>query len=187
MRRDWVRVRLEPLHINFADHVAGRRYTTARELGREFDPTQPTDYESAIGRDILGARCEAAAKLFLNPVRWNLPYKRITGIPDFDDFIDAKGIRKDRHKLLVKPDDDPEWAYLCVNATHHPTYWILGWKWGYEAKRTEFSDDPVGGYRAFFVPQDELRSPVSLLPILRKRQQGREIAAPRRSGSARGA
>jgi hypothetical protein len=136
-------VRLEQLHIDTADKVARRRRAWAVEHALEPANGAPIDNDEALALDILGARCEAAGKLFYNPIRWHAVRDEVTN-PDLGSFIDVKGIREHGHRLIVKGHGHPEWAYVLVSAEEHPWYHILCWCWGSDAMQQRFWQDPTG-------------------------------------------
>jgi hypothetical protein len=164
-------VRLELSHIDFADNVAALRRSQAFMRARKAHNRAPTNFDGAFAIDRLGARCEVAGKLFLNPIVWHAYAERISGLPDLGDFIDVKGRSKDWHSLIVQKDDEDRWAFLLVDASGHPDYRMVGWLWGHEAKQQEFWNDPAGGRAAFFVPQTSLRDSSELFDEVRRRER----------------
>jgi hypothetical protein len=63
------------------------------------------------------------------------------GLPDLGDFID---VMKPDHRLVVAEDDRPDFAYLLIDGSRHPTYKIKGWLWGYEVKIEDNFDPEFG-------------------------------------------
>ena len=168
--RRWIR--LEKLHIDFADDLAARRRGAALEIergAREGHEIERPEFDL----EVLGARCEAAGKLFLNPVKWHAFSRTVRDLPDLDDFIDVKGAPQAHHSLLVQEGQPDNFAYLLILGHAHPDYEIVGWAWGWECKKDRELSDPVGGMPAYFVGQDEsiLKPPDELREILRERQQ----------------
>lgn len=162
-------IKLEAEHVAFADQVAIRRQAAAIERQRPAHNGAPEATPAALAIHILGARCEAAAKLYLNPIHWNAFHASVKNLPDLGEFIDVKGIAKPSHRLIVQKDDAAEWAYLLVNAFEHPLYTMEGWCWGRDAQHPAFWRDPVGGRAAYFVARDRLRPPHELVDIVRRR------------------
>jgi hypothetical protein len=155
---DWV--------IEYADNVAALRQATAFFNGRQNANGLTGSFDELLWFHRRGTRCEAVGKLYMNPIVWHAFAERITGLPDLGDFIDVKGRRLWRHKMLVQLDDEDNFAFLSVCSEQHPDYAICGWLWGHEAKNDKFRDDPVGGRPAYFVPQKELRDPEELRLII---------------------
>lgn len=164
------KVRLERLHLSFADKVGFQRHQNAMVNGREPCNGAPNDPVTSLEMHIMGARCEAAGKVYYNPVKWHA-YKPsgIRNLPDLEDWIDVKGRGKHWHHLVVQKDDDPSWAYVLVSAEDHPLYHIVGWLWGKEAMLKKFWDEPVPGRPAYFARRP-LRDPADLYREIRRRQ-----------------
>jgi hypothetical protein len=170
--RHHVWITLEQRHIEVADKAALARRNAAREHNRKPVNGAPIEHNAGLKIDILGCRCEAAAKLWANPVEWHAFAERVTDLPDLHDFIDVKGIDHGWHSLIVQKGSPKDWAYLLVNGEEHPRYCIMGWVWGHEAKQEQFWGDPKGGRPAYFIRQHNpiLKPPAELLVELRKRQ-----------------
>lgn len=129
------------------------------------------DYETrlSLGRD--GYRAEAAARLFFGrDIEWTIKAK-VTRLPDFAGFIDAKGRTKTHHKLCITPDCSKDRAFLLVCGAKHPHYRIVGWCWGHEAMQEEYWGDPGTGRPAWWIPEGDriMKPPVELLDEIRKR------------------
>jgi hypothetical protein len=169
-------IKLEPIHIERADHFARRRQAAAIERNRQPHNGAPVEPIAAMSIQVLGVRCEIAGKLYLNPVTWNAFSARIHNLPDLEDWIDVKGRSKRRHDLMVQIGAPPNWAYLLVRAHNHPVYEISNWCWGYEARTVPISD-PSGesGKRsgpAHFIPANHpvMKPPEELFAEVRRRQ-----------------
>ena len=65
-----IRIRLNQLQLAFADWIARERRRLAVVHGRKQTNGAPTDEATALWRDVLGARCEYAAWLWLKPTEW---------------------------------------------------------------------------------------------------------------------
>lgn len=162
-----VTIRLENLHIDFADKLAVRRQDAADRRRRPAKNGAPTSRPRALAMHVLGTRTEAAGKLYLNPIAWNAFVEDVRDVPDLGDFIDVKGRSKSWHNLIVQEDDPANWAYLLVDASKHPIYSVIGWCWGHEAKQKKFWNDPAGGRAAYFVDDRRiLRPPTDLFAIV---------------------
>jgi hypothetical protein len=156
----------------YADAVAAMRHGSAYIKNRKNKNNLVGDFDDLLWLNRVGTRCEAAAKIYLNPIRWHAFEERITGLPDLGDFIDVKGRSRERYDLPVQKDDEDHFAYLLVTAERHPDYLIWGWCYGYEAKQDHFWDDPKGNRPAYFVPKTDpvLRSPEELRDEVRARE-----------------
>jgi len=159
-------------HVAFADKVGKARQRAAVLRDRPAHNGAPVDDLSAEAIHVLGARGECAVYRYLSPVKWNHLRENVSGLADLEDWIDVKTRAKNWHSLIVQKDDPAEWAYILADASDHPYYRLVGWCWGYEAKRQEYWSDPVGNRAAYFVKPDNdvLKSVADLIPILRGRQ-----------------
>jgi hypothetical protein len=130
----------------------------------------------------FGARCEAASYKWAKPVDWKILRPWRPRQPDLHDFIDVKGVEKAHHALIVRPDDEDNWAFLLVDGSAEPFYHIIGWCWGSEAKTQPLEDRSRTGGRdpVHWVDRDGsmLRDPAQLLLVLRERQLFPERSAP---------
>jgi hypothetical protein len=163
-------ITLTPEIIEYADNIAALRQGTAFLKKRPNTNGLIGSFDKLLAIHRMGARCEAAGKLYFNPIRWHAFAERIKGLPDLGNFIDVKGRAREFHNLIVQKDDEDDFAFILVCAERHPDYTLCGWLWGFEAKRPEFWDDPAGGRPAFFVPPAVLREPEELLAEVRRRE-----------------
>lgn len=171
-------ITLDEAQVAEADGLARRRQADAVRRGRIPGNNLTADWAEAMAIQTQGCRGERAAKEWLEPVKWNDFAEDIYNLADFEDWIDAKTIKRPDHKMIVQRNDNPDWAYLLVQGARHPHYQILGWMWGREAQAAAVTD-PTGKNRgAHFVEQgwgeprvgDRWRHPDSLLAELRYRQ-----------------
>lgn len=166
------KILLEELHILYADDVAVNRMNFAKD--NYYKPKNGGEWsgEITLWKDRLGARCEAAGKLYFNPVSWNL---YIHHLPDFDNFIDVKGVQHKHHCMIVQKDDPPHWAYVLVDASEHPIYDVVGWCWGWEAKQTGLTDPSRENRPAHFISRENqiMKPPHTLWELLRGLQKAR--------------
>ena len=170
-------------HIDACDRLVARRLEILATLPGWRRSTDDED-------DKLGARAEMGAFLYLKPVKWNaiFPREQVEAgeeIPDFHDFIDAKGIRRSTDHMIIPCDgqhnkDLPidHHAYLCVGCWDFPTVTICGWLWGREIReRYRVREQWHRGRWRYgrWVPQRDLRDAQSLIPILRQAQRDRPL------------
>jgi len=160
-----ISITLSKKDIAKADWVARRRHESSIERGYLPKNGAPTEKKAALAIDIRGARAEMAAALWLEPRNWEYLPDKVKGVADFDGWIDAKAIRKYNHRLIVKQDALVDWAYLAVCSEDHPTYNIMGWCYGYEAKQIEPTDPTGHRDEAHFI---ELSNPMIKPPQLLK-------------------
>lgn len=159
---------LQPHHDGHADMVGTRRRQTAIAAGSvHTNRWHPSD-ALAMWKNRQAARCELAAKLWLNPITWN-EYQ--VGGADLGDFIDVKGVELAHHRLLVPLDAKDDFAYLLVDSWLSPRYAIVGWVWGHEGKThplesLEGEDRPCHVVRRSWPP---MRDPVELFHEVRRR------------------
>ena len=163
-------------NITFCEDLSLRRHDSAARNNRRPKNNAPTADRWAFAICRHGVFCECAGWLYLRPCTWHAYAEEVHGLPDYENWIDAKGITQRHHHLLVQCDDPDDWAYLLIGSWDHPYYDILGWCWGREAKTAPIRD-PIGECGGdprpcHFVPQDApfMKSPVSLYDELRRRQ-----------------
>jgi hypothetical protein len=157
--------KLNDAMIREADWVAVKR--TEDGNGR---PTQRPD---AAVIDVMGARCERAAKICFEPIVWHkfVADHELGNVPDLGDFIDVKGTNYAEPWLKVPAHKiKNHWAYLCVSAADHPYYWIAGWLWGHELAQQQHLKFPERP--AFSVEVAQLHKPYLLQQIARERANG---------------
>lgn len=76
--------------------------------------------------------------------------------PDVMPDLEVRRISKDWWRLPVYRDDHPDRRFVLVSGSM-PTYTIVGWIQGYDARRVgEFLDQHNTGVGAWFVPQNAL-------------------------------
>ena len=167
-----IRVTLTPTMIEYADNVAAVRQGTAFLKQRPNANGLIGSFDQLLAIHRQGARCEAAGKVYLNPIRWHALAEHIKGLPDLGDFIDVKGCSRDTDRLILQRDCEDDFAYLQI-FNRHPGYFIGKWCWGFEGKQEQFWDDPKGGRPAYFVTP--WRDPEELFAEVRLRQ-GDKIA-----------
>lgn len=170
-----VRVDLNSEVIADADALTLRRDRNAVDEDRPpCNGAPPNDTEEAYLISRLGTRCEAAFNQWAQPIVWRrFQTGKLGKLPDFDDWIDTKGIRKSHHALIVKDNEPAHRAYVKVYAGDHPTYYLVGWQWGWVAKGVEMTD-PVGNRPAHFY-KGRLRPMSILLKMIRERQVSRGL------------
>lgn len=170
---DYVDVHLTPEETAQADHIALLRRQAALQHKRNHDG-HFRGWDADLSKERLGARCEMAAKKWLDPVSWVsfVEGERIGHQPDLADFIDVKGTRyaeAGKGNLILRPRswDHREWAYLHVVGEYHPHYVITGWCWGYEGMTLPYYNRISGNWE---IPPKHLRGPDGLIEIVRERQ-----------------
>ncbi len=113
---------------------------------------------SAWDVDIEGACGELAACKALR-VYWN-PSVDVFNVPDIPPDIDVKATASGQ--FIVKPHYIDSRRYLFVQGTA-PTYKVVGWIFGYEAKHAEWFTTQRADYpKVYFVPREALHSPDSV-------------------------
>jgi hypothetical protein len=158
-----------------ADDVAARHQREARKRGARPHGGASEDPREALALKRLGIRGEQAGRyVFLAagiPIRWRSLEPYDAHAPDYEDWIDAK-TRPHRDKsLIIKPDDNPTWAYLLVCADMHPVYRLIGWGRGWDLKDDRFWREDVPEPAHFIKEQHGILRPVAeLMAELRRRQ-----------------
>jgi hypothetical protein len=67
------------------------------------------------------------------------------------------------HGSLILRESDADGSPFVLVTGASPVFQVRGWLWGREAKRAEFLRAPNGRTPAWFVPQKNLRDPLTLL------------------------
>jgi hypothetical protein len=162
--------------IEEADRIGMLRQQSAVKERRPAHNNAPEDPEEALAMHVRGARGERAAKVFLDPVTWKAFVKKVRGVVELDDFIDAKAVRSRSHRLFVQLDDESRLAYLLINAERHPEYDLIGWAWGREIMLDRYKCEPRPKRPCYAVKPDDpiLRDPLDLRLELRRRQVARD-------------
>jgi hypothetical protein len=70
---------------------------------------------------------------------------------------------KSFHELYVRDSDPDDRPYILVKGSC-PTYDVVGWIWGHEARRPEWRKNHGGYGEAYFVPDAALH-PMDTLPL----------------------
>lgn len=178
--------------IDYCHAVACIRRGTAYLNGLEHRNGWTPTFAEALRKDFNAVCCELAAKIWLNPasksgkVSWD---RFGVGTADLAGFIDVKGVEHDYDCLIVRKPCRNDWAYLLVNSAAHPVYEIVGWMWGWGAKRDEWWKEKVPGRAAYFIEPAILDSnpawsPRALFEEVKLREEmgrlGRVAEAPAR-------
>jgi hypothetical protein len=155
--------RLLPHTILRADQAAEARQAIVRPTSKHVNNLEP-DPVRDLWQTKFGFRCELALQPHIPTAHWTGEDAWRKDIPDYEDFIDVKGIHKPHHCLIIQKDAHDDWAYVAVYGGRHPSYRIWGWLWGREGKRPEWWEDKSKRDRpAFFVPNKQPLRPISEL------------------------
>lgn len=120
-----------------ADAETQRRFASG---SRQTNGGPELNFEMMRDERRRGLRSELAFRRFLRLVErgdeipWSV-LSLLKGLPDFSDFINVKSRRLARFNMNIKPNEDPQRAYLCVCVEAHPRYRLVGWCWGHEARQ----------------------------------------------------
>jgi hypothetical protein len=170
------RITLSDRQMDHGFAVACIRRGTACLNGLKHTNGWKPSFAEALFTDRVAACAELAAKIWLNPaspsgkVEWD---RYGIGKPDLADFVDVKAVENPYHCLIVQKAARNAWAYLLVDATDEPTFEIVGWMWGRDAKRDDWWKPRVvdGEDRsAYFVKREHLFPLDSLYEEVRKRE-----------------
>ena len=77
---------------------------------------------------------------------------------------------KPEYQLIVRPDDDDEAPFVLVRG-RAPSYDIVGWLYGYEAKQSIWLRTYGNRRPAYFVPDEALHDPSQLSQMSRLRRK----------------
>lgn len=166
---DHVWITLTAWRLAFCEQYARMRHDETIRYARTKSNNASRDPINMLDRHRLGMLGEAALMLYLTRARpalkWHLYQEGgdLTGLPDFDGWIDVKARSKNWHDLIVQFDDHASWAYVLALVEMTPRICLFGWCWGHEAKRAQYRADPAGGRAAYFVSQRE--------PVMRPMQE----------------
>jgi len=84
------------------------------------------------------------------------------GLPDMRPDVNVRWAEKRWHRLRVDKKDKPDMKYLLVTGVE-PTFYIMGWLYGHEAKQEKYWETPPKVKKAaYFVPVSDLRPPNTL-------------------------
>lgn len=153
-----LRVRLTPTELLIADLVGAARRVQSMQRGHAM--TYGCQPQNLLNTNLGGAEGEIATAKGLG-IYW----QAIVGNPDAPD-VGPYEVRTNTSQrwddTLMHPRDKDDRAYIGVLA-FPPDFEIMGWIWGWEAKRQEWWRDGEKGRPAFFVPRPALY-PISTLP-----------------------
>lgn len=176
-------VRLTDQEVAHCYEIGAKRFRYNREHGNSsHDNTDGSHYTAlADGK----AMCfEGAFHRWAPQLAWH-EYSEdgnFRNLPDFDTFIDVKGVRKPSHRLIVQIDEDTgrvkghnDWAYVKVVNLAPPAdnqFEVVGWTWGSNIIRPENKETPYNGWPGFFYsgelfPMEDLLNKVTSAPIYR--------------------
>jgi hypothetical protein len=120
--------------------------------------------EPSDENNIHSAGAEMAVAKFLSRY-W------LAGVNTFKDPDVAPNIEVRRNTypegqslLKVKPTDPDERRYVMVRG-EMPTYEIVGWLWGHEAKRPEWLQNPHDYGEVYYVPESKLHREFKLANV----------------------
>lgn len=134
------------------------------EIMRAKIMTQPFSEEPSVYNHIQSAGAEKSVGKRLN-VDWHASINTFKlGVADVGSAIEVRYRRKEYDLKVSKDDDDSRFFVLVWGEM--PTYEIVGWLRGKDAKQPQFWSNPGGHGFAYFVPAKYLR-PVSELKVSR--------------------
>ena len=147
----YIEVNLEWFEYRMASYVGLNRQLSSMRKGRRdahgFDGTGWSEHiEGACGElavsKHLGRYWDGSIDTFKNA--------------DLGEKIQVRTSHNHSYKLLVRPNDDDNHAYVLVTG-RCPNYRIWGYIIGRDAKIDEYIDAPLGRPPAYFVPKEKLR------------------------------
>ena len=141
-------VTLNRLEVEVATVVGTARQRRASEQG--FRERSHVSTDKRLGLDVQGAAAELAASKYLRLV-WNFGCE---GAKEEADLYPNVEVRTTRHlggRLIVRPQDIDDRPYVLV-VGELPTFRVVGWAYGHEAKREEPRADG-----SHWLPQSGLR------------------------------
>jgi hypothetical protein len=146
------RVTLTEMEVRLAVMVGGERQLQALLAGLEDNP--PCKEAPGFDRHIVGALGECAYCKALNRY-WCPTVNTFKRVADVGEKTEIRTRTRFDFQLYVRPDDFDDRYYVLVRGVC-PTYDVVGYMLGKDAKQQEWLD-PKGGYApAYFVPDDKL-------------------------------
>jgi hypothetical protein len=181
-------IQLQQNHIEYSDTLGIRRNTLARAEGRKAKFHLGTP-EEAEWMDVMGARCECAAYLWLRPIVWNRWIQEIERIPDLDCFIDVKGRERPGDDIFVHSDDPEDWAIVLISARRHPLYSLIGWRWASEVQKPKYLAPQLRkeGEPVLYRIRPPHRTADELINVIWQREMADDIYAPHSSSTVHAA
>lgn len=150
-----LRVTLSWYEVTFAAHVGLRRYLDVRENGGR-NRWRADNHDDGWDRNIEGAIGEMAVAKALG-IFWSASIGTYRNGADVG-LWQVRTRRKDFYQLLVRPSDPDDVRFYHVKG-RSPSFEIVGWMLGKDAKRSEWLREYGGPPAAYFVP-DEYLNPV---------------------------
>ena len=147
-------VTLTPWEYKACVDLATARMSVSIEKGiKDITPTE-RDYNERLLKDISGACGELAVAKAINRY-WAPSVNTFHNKPDIEPNIEVRSTARAENCLIVR-DNDPEDRYYFLVIGEPPTFQILGYMKGSDAKRDEWRRNPHGHRPAWFVPQEAL-------------------------------
>lgn len=109
--------------------------------------------EDNWSREIEGAAAEMAYAKFRNKY-WSASINTYQKAADVGR-VQVRSSAHENGSLIVRPHDKDEDIYVLLIGKA-PTFRVVGWQRGIEAKKSEWQRSPNGVHPAFFVPQSAL-------------------------------
>jgi len=108
---------------------------------------------------LLQARCEAAAKVALNPIAWHVRPERRTEVDGpLGGWIAVCATERDLDPLAwTALASGSMVAVLKVSAQSHPYYWIAGWAWDIEIFEAPHHRVEIEDLRPFRTLHEEVK------------------------------
>ena len=149
-----IEVILTPAELMMAATSGALRQAESMLSGRKEAHGAP-DTDDALWKHVLGACGEIAIARVLSRY-WGGDVNTFKKA-DIGKRVQIRMRSRHDRELLVRPDDDPNMAYVHVTGT--PTQMLVhGWCWGWEAMTPEYLKPHGGRPEAYFVPTTVLRS-----------------------------
>lgn len=150
-----MRVTLSLEEAKMAYGVAVDRQLDAMRRGLHGRHGAGEDLEISIGLHLTGAAGEIAVAKALG-VYWP-PSVGTFKAPDIGSDVQVRTRTQDSHELIVRPDDSSDDFYVLVIG-RLPSFRIVGWIHGAQAKQERWIQMHGGRPPAYFIPQSELTS-----------------------------
>ena len=150
-----VRVTLSQMEIACAVSVGSKRHLHALERRRADQHGCDPDKQDGWGIHIEGAAGEIVVAKFWG-VYYPMTIDTFRRLPDVGE-CEVRTRSNPTYQLNVRENDDDDAPYILVRG-RIPTFEIVGWLYGYEAKRNEWKKDYANREVAYFPPDNVLHA-----------------------------
>lgn len=147
-------IELSPSEIQIALLVGGIRQTESMRRNRKDAHGYKSASASVLDIHVEGAAAEMAY-CKARGVYWGAGVNTFKAA-DVGNKVQVRSTKLRNGCLIVREDDHDDHYYVLV-VGQIPSFEVVGWILGRDAKRSEWKRSPEGREEAFFVPQNQLK------------------------------